>query len=1019
MRTSKLISLLGISMTMTLNAANLVEGGQFKDRILPMQGSIQKNSGEEIWGASGVQNRFLDNGAENPDISLWGGDIHLDANGKYYMFIAGWDSNSRAHSYWSNSDIYYVTSDNVWGPYITVSNIGKGHNPSLFIAKDGTFVVYALIGNSSAWRYTSDSVEGPWKFESMPLDLRGRALSTGSTTTYSNWTFAQRPDGSIYCLDRGGAVWISEDGLSPFENTLGSSCYPNGGGGSFEDPVVWKDEFQYHMIVNDWKAKIAYYSRSKDGFTWVHETGTGYDTSVAIHPDGTSEEWFKFERPRVFQDQYGRATQLNMAVIDVEKGEDLAGDTHSSKNIVLPLNPGLRMAVLNEEAISTSTPSIKVVVYKEPGFDPTTDLDLTSLRFGKYSVVNEGKGASVVSSEADSDGNLVLTFSGSDTGIQSDEFAPKLIGKYRQEYINPVTPTAKSGGMCFGYARLPYVDYTPEYISPSIPAIGEGSKLVSVNVKNYGLKASSGNSVKVFSSSNNLLATSTIPSLNPYQSADVELVSSLAIPAGTESLKIEIYKNDKLVSTHNIKLEDVVKARKKLQTLIAEVNEYLESASYKYGKDELRSALAASNSAASSSYISEIDNAFDSLLKALNNFKFANASSKRPVAITISNPQFNSTDGWDILHEGNAGGFQINNKNNKDYNKIGQSEFLEAYNGTGIICPNYARQSVNELPAGRYAFEADVIVQKGIESGEGVSLFLGDNSVECSSVTANHSEHYSVECTLDSESSLLFGINIANSCNATWVAIDNATLLYYGDGSHDNDEILPDVNVRHYTIKAANSTLNNIYVYADSKSGSLKRSASQTGDTGIFSIITDNENKRVYMYNHATKSFVVPAVGNSAVWNISSEDAVCIGGLAKASTNINGYVIKGDPDSGNSYNFMNALRGFNAADRDGIGSYTQGDTGSEWLLTEVSGPSEYDTTAIINGRDQFIETLKLIPDITIDNTPSSIESKFVDYISPLEDNHFYNLQGIEVSPNSKGILIIVNSNGGVTKRIQK
>lgn len=50
-------------MTMTLNAANLVEGGQFKDRILPMQGSIQKNSGEEIWGASGVQNRFLDNGA--------------------------------------------------------------------------------------------------------------------------------------------------------------------------------------------------------------------------------------------------------------------------------------------------------------------------------------------------------------------------------------------------------------------------------------------------------------------------------------------------------------------------------------------------------------------------------------------------------------------------------------------------------------------------------------------------------------------------------------------------------------------------------------------------------------------------------------------------------------------------------------------------------------------------------------------------------------------------------------------
>lgn len=146
---------------------------------------------------------------------------------------------------------------------------------------------------------------------------------------------------------------------------------------------------------------------------------------------------------------------------------------------------------------------------------------------------------------------------------------------------------------------------------------------------------------------------------------------------------------------------------------------------------------------------------------------------------------------------------------------------------------------------------------------------------------------------------------------------------------------------------------------------------------------------------------------------------MCIGGLAKASTNINGYVIKGDPDSGNSYNFMNALRGFNAADRDGIGSYTQGDTGSEWLLTEVSGPSEYDTTAIVNGRDQFIETLNLIPNITIDGATSSVESNFTDVISPFEDTRFYNLQGVEVSPNSKGILIVVDSNGGVTKRVRR
>ena len=213
-----------------VHAQELVEGGQFKDRILPMRGNVTLSSLKEndpsakIWGATGVQNRYVDNGTERDDMNIWGGNVYKDENGVYHQFVAGWDGNKYAFNYWSNSRIYHFTSDAADGPFTNPVEIGAGHNPEMYIAKDGTYVVYALIGNRAAWRHTAQSLNGPWTFEEMPSNTRDRALSTGSTTTYSNWTFAKRQDGSVYCMDRGGAVWISEDGLSEFGQMLGLSC---------------------------------------------------------------------------------------------------------------------------------------------------------------------------------------------------------------------------------------------------------------------------------------------------------------------------------------------------------------------------------------------------------------------------------------------------------------------------------------------------------------------------------------------------------------------------------------------------------------------------------------------------------------------------------------------------------------------------------------------------------------------------------------------------------------------------
>lgn len=126
---------------------------------------------------------------------------------------------------------------------------------------------------------------------------------------------------------RGGGVWISQTGLSPYNQISDKRAYPPVKG-EFEDPVVWRDHVQYHLIVNDWLGRIAFYQRSKDGINWITDPGEAYQPGVSFHEDGKVENWFKYERIKIFQDKYGRAIQANFAVIDTLKNEDLPNDNH-------------------------------------------------------------------------------------------------------------------------------------------------------------------------------------------------------------------------------------------------------------------------------------------------------------------------------------------------------------------------------------------------------------------------------------------------------------------------------------------------------------------------------------------------------------------------------------------------------------------------------------------------------------------------------------------------------------------
>lgn len=512
----------------------LVKGARFMDRFLPMKGNVLSS---DTWGADCVLPRYVDNGIEDGIWSYWGGNIRKGEDGKYHLFVCGWlECSPKGHMEWPNSYVFHTVSDNLTGPFKPVRIIGKGHNPEMFRAKDGRYVVYVIDG-----RYVSDDLNGKWEYGKFDFNARDRRIIEG----LSNLSFAQREDSSYVMVCRGGGIWVSRDGLSEYNQLTDKRVYPDVDG-RFEDPVIWRDHIQYHLIVNDWLGRIAFYLRSKDGVNWVVDPGEAYMPGIAVHADGQVEDWFKYERLKVYQDKYGRAIQANFAVIDTLKNEDKPFDHHSSKNISIPLNPGLLLTILDEKPITSGTKTIRVKIQAEEGFNPQTDIDVNSLRFGASEEVNYGRGCQVLTTE-NAGKDLIVTFNGKGNGITKDEFAPKLIGKY------------KDGRMLYGYARLPYIDYIEPILSARAPVFTESGKGLecTVEVQNFGQVESKkalvevgykkeGKTIKV--------ASGMVPALKPYEKTDLLLSARDRLEEGKEyDLIVTLSSGKKVLSTFNLK----------------------------------------------------------------------------------------------------------------------------------------------------------------------------------------------------------------------------------------------------------------------------------------------------------------------------------------------------------------------------------------------------------------------------------------------------------------------------------
>ncbi|GAB4107870.1 glycoside hydrolase family protein [Echinicola sediminis] len=490
---------------------DLVPGGRFQDLFEPISPIGKKV--KDTWGAEGVVPRYIDNGIEDKDWSYWGGNMVKGEDGKFHLFVCRWREDSpKGHMEWPNSIVVHAVSDHSMGPFEVKETIGKGHNPEIFKLKDGRFVVYVIDGY-----YMVDNLNGPWEYGKFDFDPRDRPIIEG----LSNLTFARREDGSYLMVCRGGGIWFSQDGVSPYQQVTDKRVYPPVEG-HFEDPVVWKDHIQYHLIVNDWYGRIAFYLRSKDGIHWKTDPGEAYMPGITTYTDGTKEDWFKYERIKIFQDELGRAVQANFAVIDHLKHEDKPNDKHSSKNIGIPLTVGRQLLLLNKKEITSSTKTIEVLVKAEEGFDPHQDMDIASLRFGAAEEVNFGRGSQVMETKA-SGKDLILVFEGEGNGFTSDNFAGKMLGK-----------TSK-GKLLFGYARLPWLDYLEPALSARLPKI-EGEELT-VEVQNFGQVKSGPAKVKVEIVQNGglvAIGTGKIPALESFGKSNIKIASSRALPASGE-----------------------------------------------------------------------------------------------------------------------------------------------------------------------------------------------------------------------------------------------------------------------------------------------------------------------------------------------------------------------------------------------------------------------------------------------------------------------------------------------------
>ncbi len=192
-----------------------------------------------------------------------------------------------------------------------------------------------------------------------------------------------------------------------------------------------------------------------------------------------------------------------------------------------------------------------------------------------------------------------------------------------------------------------------------------------------------------------------------------------------------------------------------------------------------------------SSTLDAVNGAYNTLHQDRYNHALATASETNPIEITewvLKNADFSA---------GNINEWQTNYVSGQQAQNIGYqgasysngsvtiSQFIEAWKPGAALGDGYLRQTVSNLPEGKYVLEADGIsVWQNNENQPvtGSQLYITADGVDYytnMSTKNNKPEHFSVQFLNTGEGDVIFGLRTVSS-NGNWLCADNFKVTFYG-----------------------------------------------------------------------------------------------------------------------------------------------------------------------------------------------------------------------------------------------
>lgn len=194
-----------------------------------------------------------------------------------------------------------------------------------------------------------------------------------------------------------------------------------------------------------------------------------------------------------------------------------------------------------------------------------------------------------------------------------------------------------------------------------------------------------------------------------------------------------------------------------------------------------------------SATVEQLTTAYNNLNQARYAHALTTASDSNPKDITewvLTNPDFSTgnIDGWETNYVSGTQATNIGYQNNRDYTNgsVILHQFIEAWrSGNAAIGDGYLRQTVQNLPEGKYLLDCDAIaVNQGNASATttGALLFItADGSDYTASLSTGNGapEHFSTQFLFTGEGDVIFGLKTV-STTANWIAADNFKVTFYG-----------------------------------------------------------------------------------------------------------------------------------------------------------------------------------------------------------------------------------------------